>query len=193
MPRPRTVSDDAILDATIQAVGRHGPGRMTLADVAEHAHLSPAAILARFGSKHALLLAVSARSTAQVSEAFDAALGRWPSPLRALTAVLEQTVDGITTPATLANHVAFLQLDLLDPELGAQARAHARALQRSIARTLDAAVAARELTPTDTKRLARMIYTTFNGALVSWAVTGRGNVRRWLRQEIEFALGPYRA
>jgi AcrR family transcriptional regulator len=193
VPRPRTVSDDAIIDATLRAIDRHGPARMTLADVADDARLSPAAIVARFGSKHGLLLAVSRRATEKIDDDFADALSHTPSPLRALLDVLVATVKEIESPETLGNHVAFLQLDLVDPELRTQARAHARALQRNIVGVLDAAVRSDEIIATDTRRLARCVYTTFNGALISWALGGRGKLGPWVRHEIEFALAPYRA
>ena len=53
--RPRTHSDDALLDATFRAVGAVGPARLTLADVAREAGVAPATLVQRFGSKRALL------------------------------------------------------------------------------------------------------------------------------------------
>ena len=49
--RPRTHSDDALLDATFRAVGAVGPARLTLADVAREAGVAPATLVQRFGSK----------------------------------------------------------------------------------------------------------------------------------------------
>ena len=58
-PRPRAASDADILDATARAMARLGPARLTLADVAREAGLSPATLVQRFGSKRGLLLAVA--------------------------------------------------------------------------------------------------------------------------------------
>ena len=46
--RPRTVSDDAVLDATARAVGRVGPARLTLGHVAAEVGLAPATLVQRF-------------------------------------------------------------------------------------------------------------------------------------------------
>src|SRR5260370_31334591 len=49
-PRPRVTSDAAILEATARAIGRMGPTRLTLADVAEEAGGAPATLLQSIGS-----------------------------------------------------------------------------------------------------------------------------------------------
>ena len=46
--------------AAFRAIARLGPARLTLADVATDVGVSPAAIVQRFGSKRALLLATAA-------------------------------------------------------------------------------------------------------------------------------------
>jgi AcrR family transcriptional regulator len=193
MARPRTVSDDDIIAATVAAIERHGPARMTLADVAAEAGLSPAALVQRFGSKRALLVAVGRSSTEHVERAVADALDR-PGPyLPRLLDLLAGFVRGIETPDVLANHVSFLQLDLEDPELREQAQAHARALQRGIGDLLAAAQSNRELRrDTDARRLAAALHTTYSGALVSWALVGRGRLPAGVKREVSFVLEPYR-
>lgn len=56
MARPRQVSDDAILEATRQAVLEHGPSVPTT-EIARRIGLSQAALFKRFGTKLKLLLA----------------------------------------------------------------------------------------------------------------------------------------
>src|SRR5688500_6504416 len=88
MARPRTVSDDEILMATIRAMSRLGPVKLTLADVAQEAKLSPAALVKRFGSKRALLLRVSQSASGGMAEAFAA--------LRARRSSLDALLDAAT-------------------------------------------------------------------------------------------------
>lgn len=52
-PRPRTVSDEAVLRAAINIAAKN-PAGWTLADVGNLAGLSPATIVQRFGSKRDL-------------------------------------------------------------------------------------------------------------------------------------------
>ena len=44
-PRPRTIPDEAILEATGRVIGQLGPARFTLADVATEVGLSPATLV----------------------------------------------------------------------------------------------------------------------------------------------------
>ena len=95
--------------------------------------------------------------------------------LAAVAAWLARYAD---SAATLANHLAFLHLDLTDPDLREHAVAQSREMREQIRRLLDAAVTSGELDPCDTARLAQAVYTTYNGALVSWAIDGDGPLPR---------------
>lgn len=195
MGRPRLASDDDILDATARAVSRHGPGSLTLATVAEQAGITAAAILQRFGSKHGLLLALSRRSTAGAAEAVEAAMARSRSgsALDALAELLTGDLGAVDSPDVLANHVGMLQLDLTDPELRVEARRYSGTLLDGIERLLEAAVAAGDLDPgdLDCARLATAVDCTYNGALVTWALTPRGTLPGWVRDQVGLLLRPY--
>ena len=190
--RPRTVTDAEILDAAGRAIARHGPARLTLAHVAEEVGLTPPTLLQRFGSKRGLLLAFAARGADAFNAAFTQARARGGAPLTTLHDTLADLVADIDSPATLANHLAFLQLDLTDPELRVHAVQQSREMREQIRHLLDAAVTAGDLVPSDTARLAQAVYTTYNGALVSWAIDGDGTLPAWLRRELDTLLAPYR-
>ena len=190
--RPRTASDDEILAGTGRAIGRSGPARLTLADVAAEVGLAPATLVQRFGSKRGLLLAFSARGAPAVREVFAAAQVAHPSPLAALRAALIGMTRGVPTPAELANHLALLQIDLSDPDFHRHALDQARAVRREIRALLDAAVVAGEVVACDTACLARAVQATYNGALVTWAIFREGMVADWLGEELDSLLRPYR-
>ena len=190
--RPRTITDDAILAGAGRAIGRIGPTRLTLADVAAEVGLAPATLLQRFGSKRGLLLAFAERGAGAVTEAFAAARAEHASPLAALVAALVGMTAGVATPESLANHLALLQLDLTDPDFHRHAREQAVAVRSEIRTLLDAAVAAGKLAPTDTDRLARTVQVTYNGALLTWAIYREGTVADWLRGELARILDPHR-
>ena len=48
-----------------------------------------------------------------------------------------------------------------------------------------------ELTAVDTARLAQGVQTTYNGALITWAIHRRGRLGPWLRRELDTLLAPY--
>jgi AcrR family transcriptional regulator len=189
--RPRTTSDDQILAATARAISAVGPGELTLADVAREAGIAPATIVQRFGSKRALLLAFTARASDGVEAGFAAARRKQASPLQALEGHLVAMGGGMRTPEELSRHLAFLQLELGDPEFHQHTRRHADTMRREIRLLLEAAVDSGELEPCDTTRLADALYVGYNGALITWAILRRGSLAQHLRRQLRFILEPY--
>jgi AcrR family transcriptional regulator len=189
--RPRTATDDELLTAAARAVSRVGPARLTLADVADEAKVAPATLVQRFGSKRGLLLALVKLSGASVAGEMAALRAAHASPLAALRAVADCMAGMARTPEELANHLAFLHMDLTDPEFHRPALEHARAFAAELKVLWDAAVAAGELLPCDTASLARLTQDLLNGALVTWAIYREGSAREWLRRERETLLAPY--
>jgi AcrR family transcriptional regulator len=193
MPRPKTVTDDAVLDAALRVIDRGGPRELTLAAVAREVGLAPATLLQRFQSKRGLLLAIDSRGSDRAGSSLREATKRHRSPLRALLAGLVDTSARVTSPETMANHLAFLQIDLSDPEFHQLALAYTTAVREEIKRLLDAAVEAGELEATDTSRLAQGVQTTYNGARITWAIYRKGRLDAWLRRELDTLLAPYRS
>lgn len=190
-PRPRTTSDVTILDAVTRVVSRIGPAKLTLADVAAEARHSPAGLVQRFGSKQGLMLALARHRAGEVRGGFSMARAWQASPLEALFEVLAGFESHAATPQALAHHLALAQMDLDDAEFHAAAFEQARTMLDGIRALLDQAVEAGELAPCDTEGLARTVQTTYNGALVTWAVYRQGTLAEWLRGEIEAVLEPW--
>ena len=191
--RPRTISDEAILEALGRAVSRVGPARLTLADVAAEAGIAAPTIAQRFGSKRNLLLAFSAQAPGRLEASFAAARSAHASPLAALLSDPLGAARAMDSPAALAHHLAFLQLELADPEFHRHVLEHARVARQQIRLLLDAAVEHGELRPCDTGRLAQAIQVTYNGTLITWAVFRQGRLAAQLRRDLEFILDPLRA
>ena len=190
-PRPRATSDSAILVAAHRAVTRVGPMRLTLADVAREAGVSPATLVQRFGSKRQLLLALAAAGGGEIEDQWAPilALAR-QSPLKALFAYAECMADFAPTPDVLSNHLSFLQMDLVDPEFHGHAVAHARETLSFLHRMLDEAVAKGELMPCNTTRLARSVQAIVGGSLMQWAIDRDGKLRKRLREDLDTLLQP---
>jgi AcrR family transcriptional regulator len=186
--RPRSVSDEQILAATARAISRLGPARLTLAAVAAEAGVAAPTLVQRFGSKRNLLLAFARQAADDPSARFAAARTSSGSAITAVRAALLDMAAGIHTPGELANHLAFLQLELADPEFHQHTLDHANATLQQIKELLDAAVRDGELRPCGTAQLARAIYTTYNGALITWAVHRTGSLTQWLDRELAFLI-----
>jgi AcrR family transcriptional regulator len=184
VPRTKLVEDDAVLDATLNLIARLGPEKLTLAAVGREVGLSAATIVQRFGSKQALLRAVAGRA-AETDEplATHAALER--SPLTALIDALVARAQPFQNPEAFVNHLAFLHLDLQDPELLEFAQRGSVRFRRRIREVLDAAVAAGELAPTATDKLAGTVEVVYNGALLSWGIDRDHSVGDTLRGHLD--------
>jgi len=191
-PRPRETSDNAILEATAQAIARYGPVRLTLAHVATELGIAPATLMQRFGSKRGLLLALAKLGTASTEREYAAIRKANASPLAGLFAVADCMAGMAPTPEALANHLAFLHIDLTDAEFHLLALEQSRVGQGEIRAFLDAAVKAGELVPCDTRRLARAVQVMLGGSLLTWAIYREGTAAGWLREDLETLLAPYR-
>ncbi|MEZ5289046.1 MAG: helix-turn-helix domain-containing protein [Vicinamibacterales bacterium] len=192
-PRPKTASDDVILDAAARQLDRLGPARMRLEDVAREVGLAPATLLLRFKSKRGLLLAVAERGIAEMADYFRARRARAASPLDAITDACDCIGAMAEAPQQLANLLAFHQLSLEDPEFRAVAKRHDAALAAEMARLLEEARAAGQLADCDTGALARAVIAMTRGSLLTWTALGRhDNHAAWVKADLEILLHPFR-
>jgi AcrR family transcriptional regulator len=176
-----------------RAIGRLGPVRLTLADVAREAGVSPATLVQRFGSKRGLLLALAAAGPEENRRQFAAIRQANPSPTDALFALGDCWAQFMGTPEEISNGLAFLQIDLTDPDFRRHAIANAEFMEGETRRLIAAALEAGELTGCEPAPLARVLGATLHGSLVSWAIHRKGALGDWLRRDLEEVLQPYRA
>ena len=186
-PRPRATSDEDLLAATHRVVSRLGPN-LTLADVAKEAGVSPATLMQRFGSKRGLLLAFAAAGAGDMSRELKAIRAQHPSPLAAVYEVARCMAAMADTPETLANSLAFLQMDLVDPDFHRHALVHSRSMHAGIKALLDEAVENGELARTDTARLARAVQAMIGGSLLQWAIDREGKIADRLTEDLDAVI-----
>jgi len=191
--RPRSASDEAIFEAMAAVVTASGPAQLTLAAVAGRVGLSAPALAQRFGSKQGLLAAFAAREAVAVAGTLAAARAGGTDPVQALVAVLAALPGAVTTRDGLANNLAFLQMDLTDPELRPHAVAHSRALRDGIAALVTDAIQA-GLLAADTipETLAADLWAAYCGAMVTWAIDGTGTLPDWIAAHLDRILAPHR-
>jgi len=188
-PRPRATSDRDILDATQRVVSRLGPN-LTLADVAAEAGVSPATLVQRFGSKRGLLLAFASAGSDDLGGHFARIRAAQKSPLAAVFEVGRCVAAMAETPEMLSNSLAFLQMDLVDPDFHKHALVHSRAMQAGIKGLLDEAVRGGELRRCDTARLARAVQALIGGSMLQWAIDRSGKVAERLTEDLDSLLRP---
>jgi AcrR family transcriptional regulator len=192
-PRPRTVSNDDIFLALQRVMSKLGPTRLTLAAVAREAGLSAATLVQRFGSKRGLMLALWAAVVGGTDDCFVGLRGANASPLEAALDGAVMMARGTESVEELANSLAFLQMDVSDPEYHPHMLVLSQRTEAGYQRLLDEAVAAGELVRCDTLRLARALNAIAGGSLISWAVFREGSAESWVRNDLETLIAPYRA
>src|SRR5260370_34367843 len=164
LPRPRQTSDEAILMATMRVMQQRSPVDLTLADAAKEAGVVPATLIQRFGTKRGLLLAVCRTAPGGVPEQFAAARAKYGSPLKALIELYVECSGFASTPEAMANGLAYLQIDLIDPEFHAITLAQFTAIRDETKKLLDHAVHAAQLNPCDPSVFAPPIPHTTSAA-----------------------------
>jgi hypothetical protein len=109
-----------------------------------------------------------------------------------LLAAATEMTRYVKSPEEMSNHLAFLQTDLSDPDFYAVMLENSRRILAGYQRLLDEAVAAREIVPCDTARLARAVDAVAGGSLIGWAVYREGTAETWVRTDLQTLLDPYR-
>jgi hypothetical protein len=92
----------------------------------------------------------------------------------------------------LARNLAYLQIDLADPDFREQLAIQARSTRAGLEELLEKAIHAGELRrSTDVRSLARTLEVAINGSLFTWAFYQEGTAVRWLRETADAVLSPY--
>lgn len=191
-PRRRKVEDVDVFAALVRVMKRRGPADLTLRAIAAEAGLTAGALVQRFGSKRALLLAHARYAAATGDVGLTVPEPRTKSPLeelRSFAAVHAQLAD---SPRAALRNLAYLQNDLADPALRRHLLRLARAARAEIQQLLVDAVAKGELqADTEVETLARSIEITLRGSFVSWTLYREGAAASWLLEDLDATLRPH--
>jgi AcrR family transcriptional regulator len=191
-PRPRKVSDSQLFAATHSVMSSVGPRELTLAVIAKEAGVTAAVLVQRFGSKRGLLLALSAKYSDGAGEFIQALAKQHASPLAALRAYADCMAGMAASPAALARSLAYLQIDMTDPDFRRHLVKQARATRAGLRRLVEAALEAGELDRSARPRqLARTIETVLSGSMITWGFYREGNAARWMHADLDAVLAPW--
>lgn len=95
-------------------------------------------------------------------------------------------------PVMMANSLAQLHVELSHDELRPLFQAYTAGIVQVFQTLVEAAIEVGELDGIDAKRLGQIIYTTWSGAMVTYAISGDGTVVEWVTCAIDCILQPYR-
>ncbi|MCX4451353.1 TetR/AcrR family transcriptional regulator [Streptomyces sp. NBC_01789] len=181
-----------ILRAAADVIGQVGPVGLTLAAVAREVGLVPGTLMQRFGSKRGLLLALAEHSAKNAAALPERVREEHESALEALAALIVEPMASMATPETFANHLAFLCIDLTDPQFRQHALAIHQAQSRAIEALLTESLLQGELRAgTDIAALASSVQAITSGAGLLWALDRQGTLVQRLRQELNNVLSPH--
>jgi AcrR family transcriptional regulator len=181
-----------VFAAAQRAMRRRGPHELTLADIAGEAGVTPGRLVQRFGSKRALMVALSERFAGSAAPVFAGLRTTHREPLAALRAYAACMADLAPTPEALLRNLAYLQGDLGDELLRKHLVKNARATRREFESLLAEAIAAGELRrDSDVRSLARTVEITISGSLMSWATYREGQAADWIATDIDAVLSPW--
>jgi len=190
-PRRRKAEDVDVFAALVRVMLRRGPEELTLREIAAEAGITAGALVQRFGSKRAMLLAharhVASTGTMGLNVSHPAS-----SPLdtlRSITAVYAALAE---SPRAAVRNLAYLLNDLSDPPLRRHLLRMSRTAKQFYEELLAQAIASGELcNVTSVRSLARLIEATLRGSFLSWALYREGTAAQWLRADLDEMLRPY--
>jgi AcrR family transcriptional regulator len=187
--RPRHITDERLLDAAGATIGRLGPG-FTLADVAAEAKVAVGTVAQRFGNKRGLLVAMT-------KTAVDSMRGRMriSSHDDAVGAVVHALVTAyapLDDPATAANNLAQLAVDLADDELRGLMAEFYSVMETEIAVLVERAAQDLPGAPPP-ERAARVLTALADGTAVHWSARPSGGLAERLRTDLSAVLDGWRS
>ena len=179
--------------ALVRVMLRRGPTELTLREVAAEAGVTAGALVQRFGSKRAMLLA-HARHVAATGDTGLTVPQRMSSPLDTLRSVTAMYSELADSPRAAVRNLAYLLNDLGDPALRRHLLRMSRTARAWYEQLLSEAIAAGELRGvTDIQRLAGLIEATLRGSFLGWTLYREGTAVDWLRADLDALLRPYLA
>jgi AcrR family transcriptional regulator len=193
MGRHKKVKDTEVFAALVRVMMRRGPAELTLREIAKEAGVTAGALVQRFGSKRAMLLAHARHAAATGDAGLTASRPLASSPLETLRTAAGMYASLAGSRRGAVRNLGYLLNDLGDPVLRRHLLRMSRRARLWYEQTLTEAIAAGELhRDTDVPSLGRLIEATLRGSFLSWAIYGGGSAAEWLREDLDAVLRPYR-
>ena len=177
MPRPKVVSDEAVLEAALGLMAAKGMA-FTLSDVAGAVGLSRAALIQRFGNREALLVHM-ARQEVVTTRDWLGGLAVEPGP-EGLWRFLVEIVESMGAGEGFSARVTLAALEASDPEL--------RALAAERYALVQAAIAARAGDHPDPDGLAAHLHAVIAGATMQWVASAEGGLSDFVLARLRWAM-----
>ncbi|WP_414471370.1 TetR/AcrR family transcriptional regulator [Microvirga sp. M2] len=178
MARPRTIPDEQVLDALLEALMDNGPDGLTFTRAAAACGLSPATLVQRYGAREALVQAILLRAWDRLDAETEAAdEEEAPTPEGAIDLLLRlMPIETAERDAT--NGLLLLREDMRNPILRSRGAAWGHRLADALGRRLSKDQA-------QSKRLGWQMASLWQGAHTWWAFTREEPPERAIRRALE--------
>ena len=195
--RPRVFSDEAIFQATRLVLRRGGYSELTLEAIAKEVGCTRQALVRRFGSKQALILAYLDSLLTSMAENYTIVITDPQSPLSALrarfVAPADERLEIDEDRGMQANVLAFMLTSSGDPQFSARFEALNQIFLDEMERIIRAAIDQDELRGVDAAAVARTLFSASLGETVRWASTpGDDTLVSRLAEIFDLVTTPYR-
>jgi AcrR family transcriptional regulator len=177
MARPKTVTDEAILDAAGRVMRHSGPAGITFGTVSAETGLAPATLVQRYVSKEGLMRAVLHRLWDRLEASTLTADELAPVDAEGAVMLLVSLSGEHGDPDDFAEGLLVLREDLRDPELRERGVLWGELLTLALGRRLASK-------PAEQRRLGRLMASQWQGALLWWGFSRQGPVGDHIAREL---------
>jgi AcrR family transcriptional regulator len=178
VPRPRSLSDEALLDGALAVMRRAGPESMTFAAVAAETGLAAATLVQRFGTKPALVQTALLRAWDQLDGRTATADATAPATPAGAVALLVALSGDYGEGEDYAEGLLVLREDMRDPVLRRRGAAWGEVLAGALGRRLADASGPRP-------DLGRLMAAQWQGAVLWWGFERRRRLAEAVQAELE--------
>jgi AcrR family transcriptional regulator len=178
MPRPKTQSDEKVLEAAHGLIHQRGPEALTFESLARACGLSPATLVQRFKSKAGLKQSALMYAWDRLDErtaSLAATVAKTPDGAVELLVGLSRNYGGIET---YADGLLVLREDLRDPAL----RARGAAWKTALSGALDDRFAD---IPGAPQGIGLLIASQWQGSLLWWSFDPQGHVEDHVEESLK--------
>ncbi|SFZ81007.1 transcriptional regulator, TetR family [Devosia enhydra] len=177
MPRPRSISDEALLDAALGLMARTGPEGLSFAALSSASGLAPATLVQRFGSRDRLMEAALLRAWDRLDAETAAADADCPVTPQGAVALLVRLSGAPDGPDTHGEGLLLLREDFRRPVLRARGAAWGTALATALGR---------RIAPGNPKSVAlgRLMASQWQGAVIWWGFSRTGTLAETVSAEL---------
>lgn len=194
MARPKTVTDEALIEIAYELIMEHGPRGLTFEKLGERVGLVPAALVRRFGTKYKLLVEVDRYALARSNEKLQVVMTQAGSPIEAILAGFVAELSFASTIERFIHGQEYLLMDLGDKDLYANYHASFHERHAQVQKLLEQAQARGEISPdVNTKEFAQFLQMILHGAGHVWAMDQDGPIEDYINKYVQLALKPYRS